>query len=198
MKTRAATDIAYGQIGFVLFLVVCVALHPGFVFKANEGGMSNYGIHIKTAAPYTLALGLPALLSYRAARLIGEPDPMARRFQRFLRAYSLLLALTLLSTYIYSLNEALRDVHVVVGAALIILETGGGVWMYTMPSHRRGDGLILTILLVGFVLAALTIVGVLHILFVTQVVTGGAFAFLLVHATQGLCVSSMTTGSASG
>ena len=61
-KTRAVTYIVWGQILFVLFIGVCVALHPGIVLKSNEGGVSNYGIHIKTALPYTLALGLARVL----------------------------------------------------------------------------------------------------------------------------------------
>ena len=189
--------MAYGQIGFALFIGVCVALHPGLVLKANEGGMSNYGIHAKTVAAYTLALGLPALLTYRAAAMVDHPDSTTRRFQRFLRLYSVLVALTLLSTYVYKLDVVLRDLHIVVGSALLAFEAGGAVWMYRLRSHLRGDGLVLTVLVIGFILAALTIFGALHILFVSQVVTGGAFAVLLVHATKGLGSTSESTGSAS-
>jgi hypothetical protein len=181
MRSRGVAYIAYGQIGFAFFLVVCVALHPGFVFKANEGGLSNYGIHIKTAFAYTFALGLPSVLTYLAAPFFDRPDPLTRRFQRFLRAYSLLIFLTLLSTYPYSLDVVLRDLHIVIGSALIILDTLGGVWMYRMRRHDRGDRVLVTALVLGFVLAAMTISGLLHILFVSQVVTSGAFAILFVR-----------------
>ena len=53
MNSRAAAHIALGQISFGFFITVCVALHPGFVLKWNEGGVSNYGVHLKTALPYT-------------------------------------------------------------------------------------------------------------------------------------------------
>ena len=53
MNSRAAAHIALGQISFGFFITVCVALPPGFVLKSNEGGVSNYGVHLKTALPYT-------------------------------------------------------------------------------------------------------------------------------------------------
>jgi hypothetical protein len=189
MKSRGVAYVTYGQIGFACFLVVCVALHPGFVFKANEGGLSNYGIHIKTAFAYTLALGLPGVLSWRAVSFFDRPDPWTRRFQRFLRAYSLLILLTLLSTYVYSLDVVLRDLHIVIGSALIVLDTVGGVWMYRVRRHVRGDAVLVTALLLGFLLAALTITGLLHILFVSQVVTSGAFAILFVRSAKSIAAT---------
>jgi hypothetical protein len=184
MRSRGVAYIAYGQIGFAIFLVVCVALHPGFVFKADEGGLSNYGIHIKTAFAYTFALGLPGLLTYRAVPFFNRSDPVARRFQQFLRAYSVLILLTLLSTYVYSLDVVLRDLHIVIGSALIVLDTLGGVWLYRLRRNVRFDDELVTALLLGFVLAALTITGLLHILFVSQVVTSGAFAILFVRGAK--------------
>jgi hypothetical protein len=184
MRNRGVSYITYGQIGFAFFLVVCVSLHPGFVFKANEGGLSNYGIHIKTAFAYTFALGLPSLLTYCAVPFFDRPDPLTRRFRQFLRVYSLLVLLTLLSTYPYSLDVVLRDIHIVIGSALIVLDTVGGVWMYRWRRHDRSDDVLVTALLLGFVLAALTITGLLHILFVSQVVTSGAFAISFVRTAQ--------------
>ncbi len=54
MKTKgqwAVTYVVRGEFAFLLFTGVCVALHPGIVLKWNEGGMSNYGLHLKTAVP---------------------------------------------------------------------------------------------------------------------------------------------------
>ena len=60
-----------GEVAFVLFTGVCVALHPGFVLKRNEGGLSDYGVHIKTTVPYTLSLVLLSLCgSARRASLL--------------------------------------------------------------------------------------------------------------------------------
>jgi hypothetical protein len=48
--------------------------------------------------------------------------------------------------------------------------------------------------IVGFVLAVLTIVGALHVLFLTQVLTSGAFAVLLVRSALKLDTRSTVTG----
>jgi hypothetical protein len=189
MRNRGVTYITYGQIGFALFLVVCVSLHPGFVFKANEGGLSNYGIHVKTAFAYTFALGLPSFLTFCAVPFFDRTDPVTRRFQRFLRAYSPLVLLTLLSTYPYSLDVMLRDVHIIIGSALIVLDTVGGVWMYRFHRQVRWDDVLVSALLIGFVLAALTITGLLHVLFVSQVVTSGAFAILFVRSAKSIAAT---------
>jgi len=163
-------------------LALCVALHPGFVLKADEGGMSNYGIHSKTAAAYTLSLGFPTLFSFWAARLFIGDGQSVRRFRFLLRLYGWLILLTLLSTYVYSLDTALRDIHVTIGVALAIFEVAASVWMYRLLSQRKWDATLLWVELIGFALAALTIVGAVHVLFLSQVLTSGAFALLLVHS----------------
>jgi hypothetical protein len=188
MKSRAVALVTYGQLLLALFLALCVALHPGFVLKADEGGMSNYGIHAETVTSYTLALGLPMLFSYLAARLFQDEMDSVIQFRLLLQVYAWLLFLTLVSTYVYSLNTALRDVHIVIGAALAIFQVMASVWMYQLV-RRRVDGGLLMIELVGFVLAVLTIAGVLHVLFLTQVLTSGAFAVLLVRSALKLNAS---------
>ena len=71
-----------GEVLFLFFTAVSVALHPGFVLQRDEGGMSNYGLHVKTAVPYTLALALLVLYSARAASLYGGGDGRLRRLRQ--------------------------------------------------------------------------------------------------------------------
>jgi hypothetical protein len=189
MKSRAVVLVACGQFSLLAFLIVCVALHPGFVLKANEGGLSNYGIHQKTVAAYTLALGAPALLSYLAAHLVTNSEATTHHFRQLLISYSGIALLTLLSTYSYSLNTALRDLHIVIGSVLIVFETVASVWMYRLLGNTRWNLQLLGVQLLGFVLAVLTLVGVLHVLFITQVLTCGAFAILLVRTAKILPLS---------
>jgi hypothetical protein len=184
MSNRAVGCIAYGQICFALFIGVCVALDPGLVLKGNEGGLSNYGIHLKTAIPYTLALGLASLLSYRAAVLLPDTDPGTRGLARLLRTYSVLSLLVLVSTYVYSLDTVLKDVHIATGTAIVLFELAASVWMYRLLGPTRRDSFLIIVQLVGFILAALTFLGALHVLFVTQILTGGSFALLLVRSGE--------------
>ncbi|MGC2175367.1 MAG: hypothetical protein WA614_07880 [Acidimicrobiales bacterium] len=180
-SSSSARDVAWGQIGFAVFIGVCVVLHPGFVLKANEGGISDYGVHAKTLAPYTLALGLPGVLTYLAARRLPVVSPDARRLRAVLFAYAALITLTLLSTYPYTLNRMLADVHIAVGAVVTVFESGASLWMYRAV---RRYATVLVAQLVGLVLGWLTIIGVLHVLFASEMISGVAFAYLLVRTTQ--------------
>lgn len=177
---RPGVLIVLGQVCFLVFLSVSVALHPGFVFKADEGGISNYGIHLKTAIPYSLAFLLCSYFSVAAARHYREPDGSARGFRYLLDTYSGLLLLTLLSTYGYKLNVGLKDAHITVGVLTITFELVASAWMY---AQLRGtwDAAFLVLQLGGFVLAGLTFLGALHLLFLGQALADVGFALLLIH-----------------
>lgn len=182
-KTRAVTYIVWGQILFIFFIAVCVALHPGIVLKSNEGGVSNYGIHIKTAVPYTLALGLLALYSQRAATLYSKGEALTRRLRGVLTAYSVIVVVMLFSTYVYSLNHVLRDIHIGFGTVLITFEAFVAVWMFGRI-RSAWDGVFLATQLAGGLLALVTIVGVLHVLFLAEELANTGFACLLIHTAQ--------------
>jgi hypothetical protein len=175
--------VALSQIAFAFFLAICVAIHPGLVLKVNEGGMSNYGVHIKTVVPYTLALGFATTLSYWGARLIPTTTTPARHFRTLLYTYSWLILFTLLTTYSYTLNAPLKYLHVAVGIAIIVFESVASWWMYRAIRSLQA---VLFIQLLGFVLAALTFFGTLHVLFLSQILTGGGFALLLVRTCRQL------------
>jgi hypothetical protein len=183
-KTRAVTYIVWGQILFALFIAVCVALHPGIVLKSNEGGVSNYGIHIKTALPYTLALGLLAFYSRRAAVLYSKSDALTRRLRGVLTAYSVIVIVMLFSTYVYSLSHILRDIHIGFGTGLISFESFAAIWMFSRLRGRFWDGVFLLMELAGALLALVTIVGVLHVLFLAEELANTGFACLLIHTAQ--------------
>jgi hypothetical protein len=180
-QPRTGVLIGAGQVGFVVFLAVCVALHPGFVLKADEGGISNYGIHVKTVVPYTLAFASCAGFSWAAARHCPTDDPGQRGLHRLLVVYSGLLLVTLASTYGYSLDVVWKDVHVVIGAALVVFEVVGSVWMY-LRLGGRCDALFLAVQLIGFVLAGVTLVGLLHVLFLGQALATVGFGLLLIRS----------------
>lgn len=176
-----ARRVAAGQVTFALLIGLCVALHPGFVLKVDEGGMSNYGIHVKTALPYTVALLAPVLLTLDVARQAVATSMAAKRFVSLLRLYSGLLFLTLVTTYPYPLNVGLKDLHIAVGVAIIVFESAASLWIYRATKTMAPA---LFIQYAGLVLAALTFFGVLHVLFLSQLVTGIAFAVLLVMGTR--------------
>ena len=169
--------VALGQIGFAIGIGLCVLLSPHLVLHANEGGISNFGVHAKTVVPYTVALLLPAVLTFRASRLLGAHS----RLREILTVYSGLILLTLLTTYPYKIDTPLKIVHVGAGAVLTVFEMGAALWLCRAMRALYGVSLLQ---FVGFILAALTIVGVLHLLFVTQLIVGVAFAIIVVRACR--------------
>jgi hypothetical protein len=182
-RADAATLVAIGQWGFAAGVAIAVALHPGFVLKANEGGISDYGVHIKTALPYDLALVCAALGAYLAATHARDSANLQRGLRIVLRTYAFLVTLTLASTFGYTLDRPQRDLHVGVGALLTVFEVVAFLWMY---SERRRDHALILVQLVGFVLGVLTIIGLIHVLFVSEILTGASFALVLYRTTQQL------------
>ncbi len=178
--------VALGQIAFAAGIALCVVLSPHLDLHVNEGGISNFGVHAKTVAPYTVALASPALLSYLASRLVYRHSAEGH-LRVVLRAYSGLILLTLLTTYTYKIDTPLKIIHVAVGVVLTIFEMGASLWMSHEIHALYG---VVALQLVGFVLAALTIVGVLHVLFVTQMVMGVAFALVIVRTCRVLTAPS--------
>jgi hypothetical protein len=185
---QGARLVERGQICFGLFIAVCVALHPGFVLKWNEGGMSDYGAHLETAVPYTLALLGLAAFSRRAGSLYRENDRTTQRLRRVLYGYSTIVLVMLVSTYVYTLNIALRDFHFGFGTLLILFEVASSVWMFLLFRRFVWDGIFLGMQIVGSVLSLVTIVGALHVLFFAEMLTGAGFAGLIIHTSR--CVSS--------
>ena len=176
--------VVRGEVYFLVLTGVSVALHPGYVLKRNEGGMSNYGLHLKTAWFYTLALALLALYSQRAASLYAHGDQRSRRLRVLLLSYSAVVFSVLLSTYFYTVNAALRDLHFSLGTALIVVVGVGSIWMYTLWPPSLAVRVFLLAQLLGDVLALLTVVGDLHVLFLTEMLSNIAFFALLVRTCR--------------
>ncbi|MDE3031984.1 MAG: hypothetical protein KGI65_10300 [Acidobacteriota bacterium] len=182
--SRAYTYALGSQLTLLAFIGVCLALHPGLVLKWNEAGLSNYGIHIRTAIPYSLAFAGSATFAVMAARATPS-DSRARIILRVvLGVYATLSVLALLSTYGYTLNTTLQHVHMAAGITLMVFEPLASIWLYLQLRGFRRDAAWLVLELLGLVLAAIDLAAWLHVLFLAQALTGVSFGVLLVHATR--------------
>jgi hypothetical protein len=182
--SRAYVYALCSQLTLLVFIGVCLALHPGLVLKWNEAGLSNYGIHIRTAIPYSLAFVGSAVLAVLAARAT-PPDSRQRDLLRaVLDAYAVLSVFALLSTYGYTLDPTLKHVHIAAGIALMAFEPLASIWLYGQVRGFRRDVVWLFLELAGLVLAAIDLAALLHVLLIAQVFTGVSFGVLLVHATR--------------
>jgi len=179
MTNDVARLVARGQLWLWALLLVCIALHPGLVLKRNESGLSNYGIHLKTVVPYSLSLILGATYSFRAMRLIRADGYLSSVFRWILWTYALLLALSLLSTYIYKLNNPLNDLHVGINVATALFETIAAAWMAFIWRTHSAVLVIFGSEVIGFVLGALTIANVVHLVLVSEALVGIGFGLLL-------------------
>jgi hypothetical protein len=169
-----------------VFSALCVALHPGLVLKRNEGGMSNYGIHIKTAVPYALAFVGAGWYSFQAARLLSKVSGKGRIIRLILQLFSVMVLAIMLSTFVYKIDLTLDDLHVLVNIIAGIFETAAAVWLFFVFRGRKTLTLWLGIELIGFSLGLLTVASVVHLVFVSEVATAVGFGFLLMT-----CVTEM-------
>jgi hypothetical protein len=178
--------VLISQCAFFVGVAVCIAITPTYLTSANEGGLSNYGVHRDTVVPYTLAFLCSSVLLLVAAHLARARASTERPFRRGLRTVGWLALAVLVSTYPYKVDSGLRDVHIVLGIALIATEVCFGLWL----AHRIvGDAearLALGVLVAGAALAVVTLAGVLHLLFTTQLVASLAFAYLVVRASRAI------------
>ena len=186
MDENAPRLVTRGQLFLLVFLALCIALHPGLVFKRDESGMSNYGIHFETAIPYSLGLLCASLYSLRAAALIRSSNPLGIHFRLVLRLFALVMVLVLLSTYGYKLNTVLDDLHVVANALTAVFETAATVWMFLSFNARRTMTIPLATELTGAALVAATTTNSLHLLFLAEVLLGVGFGISLVQAGRSL------------
>jgi hypothetical protein len=180
MTSKAARYVLWGQISLFGWLLICFLLIPHFLLESNEGGVSNYGLYLKTVVPYTLAFGLGGGLTLRAACLLPT-SASYRPLRRTLIFLGVWLLVILLSTYPYKLNNTFNDLHLGAGILLFIAETLLAGWFALVLASDTANRLLWTAQLVGFSLAGLTFFGVLHVLFIAQMLNSAAFGALLVR-----------------
>jgi hypothetical protein len=185
---RAATNLVWGESSFLAFTVVCIALHPGFVMKANEGGLSDYGVHLKTVVPYTLSLALLAVFNLRAAAVYANGDQRRRRLRRLLLTYSSVVLVVMFSTYVYSLNSELKNLHYALGTVLIIVVTVGSLWLFRLTPPSNLVRMFLVVQLTGDVLNVLTAFGKIHLLCAAEVLSNIGFAAILIRTGRKLAI----------
>ena len=163
----------WGQGSFFALLVLCVWLQPSYA--SSGGGFSNYGVHWSTVVPFTLAFGLAAASSFGAAEKVGD-----RRLARRLRLLGASFVLVALSTYPYKINAFWETAHHAAGIGFFLFELYFAGWLL----RRWHDGwqwLLAAAQLGGFIMSALAILGVAHLLFWGQLAGAFAFGVLLVR-----------------
>ncbi len=179
--------VILAQMSLGLFLLVCFVLMPHFLLQSDEGGVSNYGTYSATIIPYTLAFGLCGVLTLQAARVFWTDTARSRQLRRVLFGSGWFYLAVLESTYLYQVSGLLDDIHIAVGVLLLVFQIATATWF----GHVFTRDVLQTVLLAaqgaGFILAVLTLFGVLHVLFIAEVVTSLTFGWLLIRVVRQAC-----------
>lgn len=158
---------------------VSVALHPGYVLARWEGGISEYGVHLKTAILYSLAWALLAAGNLRAARACRHRGLRSKRVRTLLLTYSAVTFFVLVSTYFYSLDAVLKYIHYGFGAILVVFMSAAAYWLARQLNDVPWARTVLWVQVLGSVAALLSIVDVTHALFYGETISNVGCAVLL-------------------
>jgi hypothetical protein len=178
-RRHAVRWIVFGEVAFLFFMGVSVALHPGYVLARREGGISEYGLHAKTAVLYTLAWTALAGSNMRAARVCGGRGTCSERVRKLLLFYSVAIFFVLISTYFYSLDAVLKYIHFGFGAVLVVFMSAAAYWLSRQLTDVPWARTTLLAQVLGSTAALLSIVGVLHVLFCAETISNVGCAILL-------------------
>jgi hypothetical protein len=178
-RLRAVRWVVFGEVAFLFFMSVSVALHPGFVLARREGGISQYGVHAKTAVLYTLAWTALALSNMRAARVCSGSGACSEKMRKLLLFYSGAIFLVLISTYFYSLDAVLKYIHYGFGAILVTFMSVAAYWLSRQLVDVSWARAVLWVQVLGSLAALCSIVGLLHVLFCAESISNVGCAVLL-------------------
>jgi hypothetical protein len=167
-------------------LAVCLAIRPGYLVSADEGGISNFGVHAVTGVPFTCGFLGAAGLLVAAARAMAPTGELERRMRAALLALAGILVVVLATTYGYKSSAWLHDLHVDVAIAATFAEAGIAVWLVARVRHGAAEVAALIALVAALVLAGCSLAGVVHVLLATQLAGAVAFGVLLTRAADAL------------
>jgi hypothetical protein len=174
---RLERYLLLSQLSLIGLLFVCCVLLPSVVI--DNGGVSNFGNHRLTVVPYSLSFGLSiAFLGCAAWRLSTLPHrPWSH--SGLLLGLGLLESAVLLSTFPRHIAWTYSVIHDDLGIALFTYEFCWSVWLV---AHRYSPlaALMLGVEAVGSLIALVSILKLVHLLFIGQGVATGGFSILLV------------------
>jgi hypothetical protein len=179
VNSRLLRWVVFGEVAFLFFMGAGVALHPGYVLARHEGGISEYGVHLKTAVFYTLAWAVLAGGNMRAARACGGRGDRSEKVRKLLLFYSAASFLVLISSYFYSLDAVLKYIHYSFGAVLVVFMSTAAYWLSRQLTDVTWARATLWVQVLGSIAALLSIVGALHVLFCAETISNVGCAILL-------------------
>lgn len=165
------------QVLLVGLLIVCCFIIPSVVVR--NGGVSNFGNHTSTVVPYTLSFSLSIIFLVLAGYKTQKLNPNLSRIAWMLFVLGFLTLLVLLSTFPRHISFAYSDLHDDLGIALFAYEFFVSVWLVLQKKSVKTYTFIF-IQALGSIVGLLSILKVVHFLFIGQLVGTVGFSLLLV------------------
>jgi len=171
------------QLSLLLDLAICLILIPHYLFARNEGGMSNYGIHLRSVVPYSLSFLVAAYYVLKAALTIKARSVTLRRLRLLLVGYGIIFLLILITTYGYKTNTFLKDTHIVVTIITFWFELLSAIWLCKAFLSDKLNISLLVCQFIALIIGSLTFFGAFHLLFTSQLITIITFGVILVRSS---------------
>ncbi|MGB4758478.1 MAG: hypothetical protein WBP26_00295 [Candidatus Saccharimonadales bacterium] len=178
---KSQTWFALGQIILGACLAYCLYLIPRYFFSLDQGGVSNYGTLDDTKWVFTAGFAAAAIGALFAS--ITAKGNSTLKFALFVLA--VMYAAMLATTFSYKLNDSLNDLHQYTSITLFVVMFIIALWLQ-FTAKDSFTKICFAILLLGLIAGALTLAGVIHVLFSVQIVCGVAFAFMITHGIKKL------------
>lgn len=165
------------QAFFFIFLVICCFIKPSVV--VSNGGISNFGNYHSTIFLYILAFSLNIIFTVLAASELLMSKYRLYLMSALLFILSLLVLLVLISTFPRHISWTYSDIHDYLGIALFSYQNILSIWLIL---KYRSKVLLsaLVIQAIGSLIGLLSILKVIHFLFIGQSLGASGFAVLFI------------------
>ena len=175
-------------------LLVCCLIEPSVMIK--NGGFSNFGNYAPTVVSYILGFALNIVFISLAARTLLKIDRSLLKAASLLFILAFLTLLVFLSTFPRHISWTYSDIHDYLGIALFAYEFILSVWFVIKQKSRTAIYLLLT-KSVGSIIGLLSILKVIHFLFIGQIIGTVGFSLLLVTCLPRIIEADIVSGEKS-
>jgi hypothetical protein len=173
--TTSKKAVIASQSVLLLTLIICGLLSPEVITRFPQGGLSNFGTETTTLPVFSVGFWAAIILL-----AIAGSHTKDKLVKSVLVGNALLLAVLVLSTYPYKINEFYENLHIVVGFTVAIYQL---VTSFMLLYHFGLNFFNkLALFLIGLsVLAGLSTIFWVGLLFTAQLLGGVSYAILLIN-----------------
>lgn len=165
------------QVNLFAWLLIASALASSVVIR--NGGVSNYGNHYSTVVFYSIAFLASAIYIYLAAESLILMNQRFRYLARYLNILCVMLVLVFVTTFPRRFGVVFSDIHDNISKILFGYEFLLALWLIVKRLSKETIGYMM-IMAGGSLVALLSSMHILNLMFVGQMLGALGFALLLV------------------